>query len=67
MAGVQISVMDIWGRTVWSRDVNAGVNELTWNGKTNVGAALRGVYLVRIANVSQNSRILAESKVMLLP
>ena len=66
VSGARISVMDIWGRTVWSQAVGAGTAELSWNGRTERGAAVRGIYLVRLTE-NRSSKVLAESKVMLLP
>lgn len=42
-----LSVVDLWGRTVWSRNIPAGVTAVTWNGKATQGSAARGVYVAR--------------------
>jgi hypothetical protein len=49
---LSLSIIDTYGRTVWSRTVNPArdnVSRITWNGKTSTGAqAASGVYLVRV-------------------
>jgi hypothetical protein len=67
-SGVRVSVMDVWGRTVWSRTADAGVGELSWNGKSGGNIAARGIYFVRLTTaVGGKSRVLAESKIPMLP
>ena len=52
---ITLSVIDAWGRTVWSRSVNAGESKSTqvsWNGRSANGTlAAAGMYVVR-ASVS---------------
>jgi hypothetical protein len=43
----RLSVVDLWGRTVWSRNIPAGVTAVSWNGKATRGSAARGVYVAR--------------------
>jgi hypothetical protein len=43
----KLSVVDVWGRTVWSRNIPAGVTAVSWNGKAASGFAARGVYVAR--------------------
>jgi len=46
---VHVSILDIWGRTIWSRTVSGDIGQLTWNGNSNRGsAAPTGVYLLRL-------------------
>jgi hypothetical protein len=45
---VEISIMDVWGRTVWSRSAK-GSAELIWDGRVPSGRqAAKGVYIVRM-------------------
>jgi hypothetical protein len=67
-SGARVSVMDVWGRTVWSRTVGAGVGELSWNEKSGGNITARGIYFVRLtAEVGGKSKVLAESKIPMLP
>jgi len=43
----KLTVMDVFGRTVWSRNIPAGVTAVSWNGKGDRGFAARGVYVAR--------------------
>jgi biopolymer transport protein ExbB len=67
-AGARVSVTDVWGRTVWSRTVVVGTGELSWNGKAGGNIAAHGIYFVRLsANADGKSRVIAESKLSILP
>src|SRR6185295_10398379 len=44
----QISVIDIWGRTVWNRKTENGVQNVTWNGTGANGKPIAsGIYVLR--------------------
>lgn len=43
----RVSVVDVFGRTVWSHTVSAGTSSITWDGLGRNGAASRGVYVAR--------------------
>ncbi len=53
-----LSVVDMWGRTVWTRTVNPArdqISEISWNGKNSSGQqASAGMYVVR-ASVTDHS------------
>ena len=67
-SGARVSVMDVWGRTVWSQKVGAGINELSWNGKSGGKIAARGIYFVRLTTeAGGKSKVLAQSKIPMLP
>ena len=67
LSGAHISVMDIWGRVVWSQTASNGTTELSWNTKTGKSAA-PGIYLVRLtAGNGLSSKVLADSKITLVP
>ncbi len=44
-----VSILDIWGRTVWSRMANGQTQQLTWNGKSAKGSATAGIYFLRVS------------------
>ena len=68
LPAARISVMDIWGRTVWSQSVGAGITELEWNGQTSQGTSIHGVYVARLTlDVDGKSRTLAENEIMVKP
>ncbi len=66
-SAVRVSVMDIWGRTVWSQSAQSGTSELTWNGKTQGRATATGIYVVRLTAGANNARVLGEAKIALTP
>lgn len=43
----RVSVVDVWGRVLWTRNVEAGATNVTWDGRGHSGAAARGVYVAR--------------------
>jgi len=48
-ASARISLMDVWGRSVWNRLLGNGVSRLIWSGSANGGGvASRGFYIVRM-------------------
>jgi len=67
LSGVRIVVMDLAGREVYNRGVNAGTREVSWNGETGGGTPVSGLYFVRMTAMQGSSKILAESKIMLAP
>jgi hypothetical protein len=47
-----VSLVDMWGRTVWNNaaQINAGLNNVSWNGNANNGVAVSsGIYIVRVS------------------
>jgi len=53
----KLTLMDIQGRTVWSRNLPAGVTAVQWNGMATKGLAPRGVYMAQFvpANGAQQA------------
>jgi hypothetical protein len=48
---VRIAIVDMFGRTVWSRtaQTGAGTNQIVWDGNTNTGMAIgSGIFVVRM-------------------
>jgi len=67
VSGARVTVMDIWGRVVWSQTAGFGASELTWNTRAGRVAA-PGIYLVRLTAANGlNSKVLADSKITLVP
>jgi len=65
---LRVSIVDLWGRKVWSRTVTSGTAVLSWNGVSPNGqTSPSGVYIVRLVaqDASLNSGLLAESKFLL--
>ncbi|MCD6025263.1 MAG: fibronectin [Fibrobacteria bacterium] len=60
-----MSILDAWGRSVWSRTVNPskdGTRELTWNGRNASGqAASAGVYVVRVSGAGSVTNIIQKT------
>jgi len=47
---VRVSILDMWGRTVWNRTVSGDIGQVTWNGNSNQGSAAPvGMYVLRLA------------------
>ncbi|HEX2612609.1 MAG TPA: hypothetical protein VHO02_03335, partial [Fibrobacteria bacterium] len=46
----RLTILDMFGRTVWSSDVVAGTQEVSWNGVGANGASAQGVYMARLAS-----------------
>ncbi len=68
ISGARVSVMDIWGRVVWSQTAANGASELSWNAKAAGSSAAPGIYLVRLtAGSGPQSKVLADSKITLIP
>ncbi len=68
ISGARVSVMDIWGRVVWSQTAANGASELSWNAKAAGSSAAPGIYLVRLtAGSGLKSKAVAESKITLIP
>jgi hypothetical protein len=56
-AKARFAIVDMYGRTVWSRTVNttSGMNQIEWNGAANNGAAIgSGIYVVRMSLLNAN-------------
>jgi hypothetical protein len=58
IAGAKVSVMDVSGREVWSRNVSADTREVSWT-----GIQTSGLYVAR--TVLTNGAIAAESKLLI--
>jgi hypothetical protein len=58
IAGAKVSVMDVSGREVWSRNVSADTREVSWT-----GVSASGLYVAR--TVLTNGAIAAESKLLI--
>ncbi len=69
VSSARVSVLDIWGRMVWSKTAGGGVHELVWEGSHSGPVAVPGVYLVRLTVQDANhwSRLAGESKVLVTP
>ena len=66
MPALRVSVMDLWGRAVWSHTVASGTREMTWNENNSTsGRTPSGIYLVRVALNSKPSSLLLERKILL--
>jgi hypothetical protein len=70
---VNVSILDMWGRTVWSRNFETakmgGVRQISWNGIASNGQkASAGVYMVRvnILGVNRSSSVI-EHKINYTP
>jgi hypothetical protein len=62
---VTVSVADLSGRSVWSKEVNArdGVRELIWDGKAKDGRAVSaGMYMVRVTAVENGRSVTVSEK-----
>ncbi len=58
VSGARIVLMDVWGRTVWSRNVASGTNEISWDGSSlNGRRAAPGLYMVQVRFAGQASGI----------
>lgn len=58
-ASAQLSLTDMQGRTVWSRSVSAGTEQIQWDGNNRAGAlAPSGIYVARIVLLDGNARTL---------
>lgn len=64
IASGRVSVVDMQGREVWGRAVSQGEREVSWNGLSSAGKALRGVYVARLT-VGGAKGAVAESRVVL--
>jgi biopolymer transport protein ExbB len=56
-AKARVAVMDMWGRTVWSRLSDLSANTVSWDGRAANGQlAPQGVYAVRITLLNAQGR-----------
>jgi hypothetical protein len=61
----RVSLMDMWGRTVWSHTAAtaAGMNQVLWNGQANNGSLVSsGVYVVRVSLLDAANKVTATSE-----
>jgi hypothetical protein len=57
-----VSLTDLQGRTLWSRSVSAGTQELVWNGMDRNGRAVSaGLYFVQAQTVDASGKTLGSS------
>jgi len=65
----RVSVVDLWGRKVWSQIVGMGTRDISWDGKAQDGTAGSGIYIVRlfVSGAGQGFQLAAQSKVLLSP
>ena len=54
-SGAEISVMDVWGRTVWSHKVTASEREVSWDPASGHSTA-SGVYVLRLLLMDENHK-----------
>ncbi len=46
---MRVSIVDLWGRTVWNRTVAGNIGQLSWDGKSNTGVSTpTGMYVLRV-------------------
>ena len=66
MPALRLSVMDVWGRTVWSHTTAAGTREMAWNGNATAHrSASSGIYIARVAPAAKPAAPLLERKILL--
>jgi len=66
LPALRVSIMDLWGRTVWSRTLAAGTREMTWNENgSNKRKTSSGTYIIRVAPNAKPSSLLLERKVQI--
>ncbi len=64
----RVTIMDVWGRKVWSHNMNSGAPEASWDGRLKSGLPASGVYFVRLTtDTGRNPKVLAETKFTLVP
>ncbi len=50
---VRVSILDVWGRKIWSRTVSGSIGQLTWDGLSSRGvSAPIGMYVLRLVFVN---------------
>jgi hypothetical protein len=62
---VRVALVDMWGRTVWSRTTasTAGTNQVVWNGQATSGSLVSsGVYVVRVSLLDAGNKVAATSE-----
>jgi hypothetical protein len=63
---LRVSLVDVWGRTVWSGTADKGARTVAWNGITaNGNRAAPGLYVARLSSAGKS--VIAESKVLYNP
>ena len=63
----KVSILDLKGRTVWSKTVGAGTGEVVWDGHAQGGTAVAGIYFVRFfaPGAHQGLILAAQSRIFL--
>jgi len=71
VSSAQISLMDIWGWSVWSQSLGHGISQLTWNGNSSGGSGRSGAgfFIVRMIlfDAAEHQTGLIERKVAYIP
>ena len=63
---VLVSVLNVHGRSVWSRHVKSGATQVSWDGHSEGGFPVPGVYFVQvISDGTGKPEVLAASKIIL--
>ena len=59
----RLSILDVAGHLVWSKENGAGIREVSWKPKS------KGIYVIRYATLDANSKFatVSESKIILAP
>ncbi len=61
--GAKVSVMDISGRILWSRQVSSGQRELFWDVKSGAQTT-SGVYMVQLRMLGRDGKTVTESRTL---
>jgi biopolymer transport protein ExbB len=66
LSGVKMSIVDLYGRTVWSKTFSSSTREVSWNGETMSGnRAVAGTYIVRLTALGATNAT-ADQKILLM-
>jgi len=63
----QVSIIDLFGRNMWSQTLGAGTQEVTWDGKVQGKTASSGLYILRlfVSGTGQGMKLAAQSKILI--